>query len=66
MPNSRFPHRKNRDGLYQSICAVCFVTVGSRKTERELEALEKAHTCDQSLLNQRKAFHEAWKDHRLN
>ena len=47
-----FPHRRNPDGSYDSICVVCFATVGSSKTEDELEIAEQDHTCDQTRLYQ--------------
>ena len=61
MCDNRFPHPRNRNGLYDSICIYCFVTVGSCDTEEELEDLEDAHICDECMLDQREAFHEAWK-----
>jgi hypothetical protein len=64
--HNQFPHRRNQNGFYDSICGNCFVTIGSRNTEDELEPMEKAHICDQTLLDQRKAFHEAWKTRRLD
>jgi hypothetical protein len=40
-----FPHRRNRDGSFDSICGICFATVGSAATERELEPMEMKHVC---------------------
>ena len=45
-----FPHRRNRDGTYDSICVHCFATVGTGKTEDELLEAEKLHVCDEELL----------------
>jgi hypothetical protein len=33
---SRFPHRLNRDGTFDSICRRCFATVASARDEIEL------------------------------
>jgi hypothetical protein len=40
-----FPHRRNRDGSFDSICGICFATVCSASTESELEAMEMKHIC---------------------
>jgi len=42
---SGFSHRKNSDVSFDSICTVCFQTIGNRATEAELERDEKAHVC---------------------
>jgi hypothetical protein len=47
-----FPHRHNHDGSYDSICRHCFATVGTRKTEEELIAIEAKHVCDRTILYQ--------------
>lgn len=47
--SSRYPHRLNKDGSCDSICAVCFATVGSARNEAELARLEDDHVC--SLFN---------------
>lgn len=46
---SLFPHRQNRDGTYDSICRLCFATVGNGKTEEELEEVEKKHVCERII-----------------
>jgi hypothetical protein len=45
LPARTFPHRKNRDGTYDSICSQCFQTIGTRREEKDLLAEEKAHVC---------------------
>jgi hypothetical protein len=45
-----FPHRRNQDGEYESICRTCFATVATAKNEAELLTFEKAHTCDAMQL----------------
>jgi hypothetical protein len=43
---TRFPHRQNRDGSYDSICPRCYRTISNRKTEAELAKDEFRHICD--------------------
>lgn len=40
-----FPHRRNADGTYDSICTKCFVTVASTNNEADLLKAEEAHIC---------------------
>jgi hypothetical protein len=44
--SSKFPHRHNSDGSYDSICTACFVTVASVRDEELLRGHELAHVCD--------------------
>ena len=46
-----FPHRRNRDGSFDSICLDCLLTIASHKAENELVAAEKVHVCKTSLLS---------------
>jgi hypothetical protein len=48
-----FPHRRNKDGSFDSICLKCFDTVASHMTQDELKELDKIHVCKNSLLSQR-------------
>jgi hypothetical protein len=41
-----FPHRRNPDGSFTSICLSCCEPVASHKTEEELVELDKKHECD--------------------
>ena len=41
-----FKHRKNSDVSFDSICTICYQTIGNRKIEAELEQDEKAHNCE--------------------
>jgi hypothetical protein len=50
---SFFPHRRNKDGSFDSICLKCFATVASHMTQEELDLLDKDHACENSLLSQR-------------
>ena len=45
----RYARRLKIDGL-DSICPYCFITVGSAKTEEDLELFERDHVCDPVLL----------------
>jgi hypothetical protein len=46
------PHRKNRDGSYDSICLVCFATIASARREEDLRGPEKSHVCRPATLKQ--------------
>jgi hypothetical protein len=48
-----YPHKRNKDGSFNSICLVCFRTVASHMTEDELAQEEKKHVCATSLLSKR-------------
>ena len=54
-----YPHRKNRDGSYDSICPKCFTTIARSKAEAELAAFDRGHFCDSSFLAERGHFAEA-------
>ena len=48
-----YPHRRNRDGSFDSICLNCFATLATARTEPELLVYEEMHVCAYSLLSQR-------------
>jgi hypothetical protein len=48
--NAAFPHRRNYDGSFDSICRTCFATVGHAKNEARLTKHEKNHSCAQAIL----------------
>jgi hypothetical protein len=52
------PHRRNRDGSYDSICLNCFATIAAGKSEAELWRHDKMHVCVPATLSQR-AFDSA-------
>jgi hypothetical protein len=52
-----YPHRKNKDGSYDSICLTCFLTVCSTTSEANLKQQEEAHLCTASLLSKRGDYH---------
>lgn len=45
-----FPHRDNCDGTFDSICPVCFRTVAKKKSESDLQAVEREHVCNEEDL----------------
>jgi hypothetical protein len=47
---SMFRHRPLRDGTFDSICTWCFMTVGNRTNEAELQADEESHACSGFFL----------------
>jgi hypothetical protein len=56
---AKFPHRRDRDGLYDSICPACFATVARSKPEAEMAELEKTHVCNSSYFAERGQFGSA-------
>ena len=48
-----FPHRRNPNGSFDSICLSCLLTIAYHKTEDELVLAEKNHVCQTSLLSKR-------------
>jgi hypothetical protein len=40
-----FPHKRRLDGIYESICPRCFMTVGSNANEDDLIQSENTHVC---------------------
>jgi hypothetical protein len=53
-----FPHRRNRDGSFDSICLKCLLTIANARTEADLAKYEKYHVCNPSVLSQQ-AFDRA-------
>ncbi len=51
-----YPHRRNRDGSFDSICLTCFMTVATAKTESELADADAKHICESALLAERGMF----------
>ena len=45
-----FPHRKNADGSWDSICSKCFRTVATAKRESSLRDAEASHVCVPSIF----------------
>jgi hypothetical protein len=44
---NNFKHRHNQDGSYDSICPLCFRTIGTRPRQEELDQDERSHICDE-------------------
>jgi hypothetical protein len=58
-----FPHRRNRDGSFDSICLKCLLTISTTRNEADLAKREELHVCNPSVLSQR-AFDRAFEDER--
>jgi hypothetical protein len=43
--NPVFPHRRNADSTFDSICIRCFQTIATSHSEADLKAGEDAHVC---------------------
>ena len=48
-----YPHRRNRDGSFDSICLNCFATVATAYTEPELLEYDRRHVCKAATVSQR-------------
>src|ERR1700738_4501301 len=48
-----FPHRRNRDGSFDSICLKCLLTIANARSETDLAKPETYHVCNPSILFQR-------------
>jgi hypothetical protein len=48
-----YPHRRNADGSYDSICTTCFATVARSPAEVGLTEGERAHVRSSSFLADR-------------
>jgi hypothetical protein len=48
-----FPHRKNNDSSFDSICPRCFRTISTRGIEGDLAQDERSHLCAGDSLGQR-------------
>ena len=46
----KFMRRPIQDDGYTSICTRCFATVGSDRTQENLDVLEEKHVCDKETL----------------
>jgi hypothetical protein len=49
MISEPFPHRKNSDGTYDSMCPRCYRTVDHQWVEAELRAQELLHVCERDI-----------------
>jgi hypothetical protein len=53
LAETEYPHRRNSDGTWDSICKHRFLTIAHCKTEGELAEGENTHLCDSALLADR-------------
>jgi hypothetical protein len=51
MFSTKFVHRQNSDGSYDSICAACVMTAASVEHEWQLLGWESMHVCDPANLH---------------
>jgi hypothetical protein len=51
-----FTHRLTQDGSFESICPVCFETVGRQEQEEDLLGVEHSHLCDPNSLSKSAYF----------
>jgi hypothetical protein len=59
-----FPHRRNKDGSYDSICPTCYITVARSRQEADLADRESAHICHSAFLAERGLFTPTKSPHR--
>jgi hypothetical protein len=50
------PHRRKRDGTFDSFCLTCLATIANAKTEGELVEHDQNYICEQSFLADRRSF----------
>jgi len=50
-PFEPFPHRRNPDGSFDSICPKCFRTVATRRNEADLAQDERDHVCEDDAID---------------
>jgi hypothetical protein len=55
-PNTFYPHRRNGDGTFDSICPKCFITVAHSDVEAELLAYDRVHVCEEYWTVSRQAL----------
>jgi hypothetical protein len=52
-PSIFYPHRRNKDGSYTSICLRCLAQVARADIEGELAAHDNIHECNPAMLAER-------------
>jgi hypothetical protein len=52
---TKFAHRRNSDGSFDSICLKCFVNVDHGNEEEDLDLAEYIHVCDLEILSPRQS-----------
>lgn len=58
----RFMRRTNTNGMMDSICRQCFVTVATARNETDLDEPEQCHVCNPMLLKRWKEMGEGRRD----
>jgi hypothetical protein len=48
-----FPHRKNSDRSFDSICPKCFLTISNQRMESNLKQDEDEHICSAQSIRER-------------
>jgi hypothetical protein len=46
MSTLKFPIRLNLDGWFDSICPICFATIGPTESDTQLREAEAKHVCN--------------------
>ena len=54
-----YPHRRNPDGSFDSICPDCFATIAKTQIEAELAPHERNHVCRPEDLDRFRAMRKA-------
>jgi hypothetical protein len=54
-----YPHRRNKDGSFDSICLGCLETIARTATEAELTAHDITHKCNQAKVGDRRLLHSS-------
>jgi hypothetical protein len=57
--HTAFPHRRNPDGSFDSICPDCFATIAKTQSEAELARHERNHLCRAEDLERFRALRKA-------
>ena len=52
----KFIHRINEDGSIDSICRDCFVTIATARTQSDLQAQERQHSCEPMILERYEGY----------
>jgi hypothetical protein len=51
--STRFLHRRNEDGAYDSVCRTCLAAVACSMARAELAENQKTHVCNSAFLAER-------------
>jgi hypothetical protein len=56
LAETEYPHRRNNDGTWDSMCKNRFLAIAHGRTESELADSEKTHVCNSSFIAGRGHF----------